>query len=145
MTPTRAPIHSGPVLPPDPHGCGRTHHVNHLAVFRQSGERRGSLVRRVTSDVGTISTFLQTGMLVLVLSLGQVVMATAVMFFYSWQLALMVVGCFVPLVIICNKLQRPVAAAYRQVRVRMGELLGAVSETVVGADVIRAHGAAPRS
>ncbi|WP_432519912.1 ABC transporter ATP-binding protein [Kineococcus sp. SYSU DK006] len=120
-------------------------HVHDLAVLTQSGERRGSLVSRVTSDVDTISTFLQTGMLVLVLSLGQVVLATAVMFFYSWQLALVVIGCFVPLVIIRNKLQRPVAAAYKQVRVRMGELLGAVSETVVGADVIRAHDAASRS
>ncbi|NIZ90052.1 ABC transporter ATP-binding protein [Kineococcus rubinsiae] len=120
-------------------------HVHDLAVLTQSGERRGALVSRVTSDVDTISTFLQTGMLVLVLSLGQVLLATAVMFFYSWQLALVVVGCFVPLVLIRNRLQRPVATAYALVRVRMGELLGAVSETVVGADVIRAHAASARS
>ncbi|WP_432543009.1 ATP-binding cassette domain-containing protein [Kineococcus sp. SYSU DK002] len=50
-----------------------------------------------------------------------------------------------PLTNIRDKPQRPVAAAYPQVRVRMGELLGAVSETVVGADVIRAHDAASRS
>ncbi|NAZ80276.1 ATP-binding cassette domain-containing protein [Kineococcus sp. R8] len=120
-------------------------HVHDLAVLTQSGERRGALVSRVTSDVDTISTFLQTGMLVLVLSLGQVVLATAVMFFYSWQLALVVLGCFIPLVLIRNRLQRPVAKAYALVRVRMGEMLGAISETVVGADVIRAHAASARS
>ncbi|WP_432572173.1 ABC transporter ATP-binding protein [Kineococcus sp. SYSU DK005] len=120
-------------------------HVHDLAVLTQSGERRGALVSRVTSDVDTISTFLQTGMLVLVLSLGQVVLATALMFFYSWQLALVVLACFVPLVFLRNKLQRPVARAYAAVRVRMGEMLAAISETVVGADVIRAHAASARS
>ena len=120
-------------------------HVHDLAVLTQSGERRGSLVSRVTSDVDTISTFLQTGMLVLVLSVGQLILATAIMFVYSWQLALVVLGCFVPLLLARQWLQRPVARAYREVRVRMGELLGAVSETVVGADVIRAHGASARS
>ncbi|MGI4896730.1 MAG: ABC transporter ATP-binding protein [Janthinobacterium lividum] len=120
-------------------------HVHDLAVLTQSSERRGSLVSRVTSDVDTISTFLQTGMLVLVLSLGQVVLATVVMFFYSWPLALVVLACFVPLVLVRNRLQRPVARAYGAVRVRMGELLGAISETVVGADVIRAHAASARS
>ncbi|WP_369068341.1 ABC transporter ATP-binding protein [Kineococcus terrestris] len=120
-------------------------HVHDLSVLTQSGERRGSLVSRVTSDVDTISTFLQTGMLVLVLSLGQVVLATALMLVYSWQLALVVIGCFVPLVLARHQLQRPVARAYAAVRVRMGELLGAVSETVVGADVIRAHAASARS
>ncbi|WP_328293536.1 ABC transporter ATP-binding protein/permease [Kineococcus sp. NBC_00420] len=120
-------------------------HVHDLAVLTQSGERRGSLVSRVTSDVDTISTFLQTGMLVLVLSAGQVLLATALMFFYSWQLALVVIGCFVPLVLARQRLQRPVSRAYQAVRARMGELLAAISETVVGADVIRAHAASDRS
>ncbi|PPK93747.1 ABC-type multidrug transport system fused ATPase/permease subunit [Kineococcus xinjiangensis] len=120
-------------------------HVHDLAVLTQSGERRGALVSRVTSDVDTISTFLQTGMLVLVLSLGQVVLATGLMFFYSWQLALVVLGCFLPLVLLRHRFQRPVAQAYAAVRVRMGEMLSAISETVVGADVIRAHAASARS
>ncbi|ABS05824.1 ABC-type multidrug transport system fused ATPase/permease subunit [Kineococcus radiotolerans] len=120
-------------------------HVHDLAVLTQGGERRGSLVSRVTSDVDTISTFLQTGMLVLVLSAGQVLLATALMFFYSWQLALVVLGCFVPLVLARQRLQRPVTRAYRAVRVRMGDLLAALSEAVVGADVIRAHAASERS
>ncbi|WP_432565127.1 ABC transporter ATP-binding protein [Kineococcus sp. SYSU DK003] len=120
-------------------------HVHDLAVLTQSGERRGSLVSRVTSDVDTISTFLQTGMLVLVLSAGQVLLATALMFFYSWQLALVVIGCFVPLVLARQRLQRPVTRAYRAVRVRMGDLLAAVSEAVVGAEVVRAHAASGRS
>ncbi|MBC3762069.1 ABC transporter ATP-binding protein [Quadrisphaera oryzae] len=120
-------------------------HVHRLAVLTQSGERRGSLVSRVTSDVDTISTFLQTGMVVLVLAVGQLLLATVLMFVYSWQLALLVLACFVPVLAFRGRLQRPVTRAYQQVRLRMGELLGALSETVVGADVIRAHAASERS
>ncbi len=120
-------------------------HVHRLAVLTQGAERRGALVSRVTSDVDTISTFLQTGMVVLVLALGQLVLATVLMFVYSWQLALLVLACFVPVLLLRHRLQRPVARAYAGVRQRMGELLGAVSETVVGADVIRAHAASART
>nr|WP_206691457.1 ABC transporter ATP-binding protein [Quadrisphaera sp. INWT6] len=120
-------------------------HVHRLAVLTQGAERRGSLVSRVTSDVDTISTFLQTGMVVLVLAVGQLVLATVLMFVYSWQLALLVLACFVPVILFRHRLQRPVARAYQAVRLRMGELLGSVSETVVGADVIRAHAASART
>lgn len=120
-------------------------HVHRLAVLTQGAERRGSLVSRVTSDVDTISTFLQTGMVVLVLAVGQLVLATVLMFVYSWQLALLVLACFVPVILLRHRLQRPVARAYQGVRLRMGELLGSVSETVVGADVIRAHAASART
>jgi len=120
-------------------------HIHDLAVLTQNRERRGSVVSRVTSDVDTISTFLQTGMLVLVLSLGQLVLATGLMLVYSWQLALLVWACFLPVVLARHRLQRPVSRAYAAVRERMGDLLGGVSEAVVGADTIRAHAASART
>ena len=46
-------------------------HVHDLSVLTQNAERRGSLVSRVTSDVDTISTFMQWGGLLMVVSLGQ--------------------------------------------------------------------------
>ncbi|SDQ45530.1 ABC transporter ATP-binding protein [Quadrisphaera sp. DSM 44207] len=120
-------------------------HVHDLAVLTQNRERRGSLVSRVTSDVDTISTFLQTGGLVLVLSLGQLVLATALMLAYSWELALLVWACFLPLLVAGRPMQRRVQRAYARVRERMGDVLAAVSESVVGADTIRAHAAAART
>src|SRR5690606_12675218 len=51
-------------------------HVHDLSVLTQNTERRGSLVSRVTSDVDTISMFVQWGGIMLILSMLQIVGAT---------------------------------------------------------------------
>jgi putative ABC transport system ATP-binding protein len=97
------------------------------------------LVSRVTSDVDTISTFMQWGGLLMVVSFGQLLVATALMAYYSWQLTLLVWLCFLPLFILMRFFQKRVSAAYGLVRERVGDLLGAVSESVVGASTVRAY------
>ncbi|GAA3823552.1 ABC transporter ATP-binding protein [Cellulomonas soli] len=120
-------------------------HVHDLSVLTQGTERRGSLVSRVTSDVDTISLFVQWGGIMLLVSVLQVSVATALMAFYSWQLTLLVWACFVPLMIVLPRLQKRVNARYTAVRERYGAMLGAVSEAVVGAETIRAYGVAART
>jgi putative ABC transport system ATP-binding protein len=114
-------------------------HVHDLSVLTQNAERRGSLVSRVTSDVDTISTFMQWGGLLMVVSFGQLLVATALMAYYSWQLTLLVWLCFLPLFLLMRSFQKRVSAAYGLVRERVGDLLGAVSESVVGASTVRAY------
>jgi putative ABC transport system ATP-binding protein len=118
---------------------GAFRHVHDLSVLTQNAERRGSLVSRVTSDVDTISTFMQWGGLLMVVSLGQLVVATVLMAIYSWQLTLLVWLCFLPLFLLLRTFQRRVSSAYALVRERVGDLLGAVSESVVGASTVRAY------
>lgn len=120
-------------------------HVHDLSVLTQSTERRGSLVSRVTSDVDTISMFVQWGGIMLLVSVLQIVVATVLMAVYSWQLTLLVWACFVPLVLVLPRLQRGVNRRYSEVRERYGAMLGAVSEAVVGAETIRAYGVAERT
>jgi ATP-binding cassette, subfamily B, bacterial len=114
-------------------------HVHDLSVLTQNAERRGSLVSRVTSDVDTISTFMQWGGLLMVVSLGQLVVATVLMAIYSWQLTIIVWVCFLPLFLLLRTFQKRVSAAYAAVRERVGDMLGAVSESVVGASTVRAY------
>src|SRR5258706_356047 len=120
-------------------------HIHDLSMLHQQSERRGTLTSRVTSDVDQITQFLQFGGVILVVNTGQIVVTTAVMLFYSWQLALVVYIAFLPLSIVVRVFQRRLAAAYSAVRTRIGILLGAVSESVVGAEVIRAYGVAGRT
>ncbi|MDM7831030.1 ABC transporter ATP-binding protein [Cellulomonas edaphi] len=120
-------------------------HVHDLSVLTQNTERRGSLVSRVTSDVDTISLFVQWGGIMLLVSGLQILVATVLMAVYAWQLALLVWLCFVPLVVVLQPLQKRVNARYTLVRERYGAMLGAVSEAVVGAETIRAYGVADRS
>ncbi|MDB5478860.1 MAG: transporter related protein [Alphaproteobacteria bacterium] len=113
--------------------------VHDLSVLHQAAERRGSLVSRVTSDVDTMSTFMQWGGLLVLVSSAQLLLATVLMLFWSWQLTLVVYACFLPLVLAVNAFQKRLQRAYRVVRERVGEMLGAIGESVVGAQVIRAY------
>ncbi|WP_349875934.1 ABC transporter ATP-binding protein [Micromonospora sp. HUAS YX12] len=120
-------------------------HVHDLSMLHQQSERRGSLVSRVTSDVDQITQFLQWGGVILIVNLGQLLVTTAVMLAYSWQLTLVVLVAFAPAVLVIRRLQRRLAGAYGLVRQRTGTLLGAIGESVVGAPVIRAYGIAGRT
>ncbi|MBB5115212.1 ABC transporter ATP-binding protein [Micromonospora echinospora] len=120
-------------------------HVHDLSMLHQQSERRGSLVSRVTSDVDQITQFLQWGGVILLVNLGQLLVTTAVMLAYSWQLTLVVLVAFAPAVLVIRQLQRRLAGAYGLVRQRTGTLLGAIGESVVGAPVIRAYGIAGRT
>jgi putative ABC transport system ATP-binding protein len=119
--------------------------VHDLSMLHQATERRGSLVSRVTGDVDTISTFMQFGGLLIIVSVAQVVLATVLMLWWSWMLTLVVYVCMLPLVLSLRVFQKKLQVAYGAVRARIGELLGAISESVVGAPVIRAYGAQART
>ncbi|MDL4770967.1 ABC transporter ATP-binding protein [Actinomadura xylanilytica] len=120
-------------------------HVHDLSMLTQNGERRGALVSRVTGDVDQISQFMQFGGLMIIVSLGQLAVASVLMLVYSWPLALLVWAAFLPLTFALRRFQRLVSAAYTRVRERMGDLLAAVSESVVGAPVIRAYASEERT
>ena len=119
--------------------------VHDLSMLHQQAQRRGSLVSRVTSDVDQMSVFMQWGGILIVISAGQLLLATVVMAVFSWQLTLLVWVCFLPLALILPVLQRRLARAYGTVRERVGDLLGAVSESVVGAQTVRAYAVEDRT
>ncbi|WP_018155735.1 ABC transporter ATP-binding protein [Demetria terragena] len=120
-------------------------HLHDLSLLTQNNERRGSLVSRVTSDVDTISKFVQFGGLILMISVFQVLMATVLMLFYSPMLTLVVYICFVPLFLLIRRLQGVVGRAFTRVRELVGDMLAAISESVVGAETIRAYGVQDRT
>ncbi|MCD4526371.1 ABC transporter ATP-binding protein [Nocardioides sp. cx-173] len=120
-------------------------HVHDLPLLTQNTERRGALVSRVTSDVDQVSQFLVFGGLLFVVSIGQVLIATIVMVFYSWQLALVVWLCFAPLFVSLRFFQRKLSDAYGTVRRQVGVMLSAISEPVVGAAVVRSYAVEART
>jgi len=120
-------------------------HIHDLSMLTQNTERRGSLVSRVTSDVDTISMFVQFGGLMLMINVAQITLATVLMLVYSPVLGLVVWVCFVPLFLIIRRFQGIVGRSYTTVRERVGDMLGAISEAVVGAQAIRAYGVEDRT
>ena len=120
-------------------------HVHDLPLLTQNTERRGALVSRVTSDVDQVSQFLVFGGLLLIVSTGQVLIATVVMVVYSWQLALVVWVCFAPLFLSIRYFQRKLSEAYGVVRRQVGVMLSAISEPVVGAAVVKSYAVEDRT
>lgn len=120
-------------------------HLHDLSVLTQNTERRGALVARVTADVDTISTFVQWGGMLLVSSIGQLTVATVIMAVYSWPLTLLVWAVYLPVFWFVRRMQRVVSRAYARVRERLGDVLAGVSESVVGAETIRAYAVESRT
>ncbi len=120
-------------------------HLHDLSQLTLAAERRGSLVARVTADVDVISQFMSWGGPLLIVSCLQLVLATAVMALYSWQLTLLVLAAFVPLALALRRFQRVLVRAYDRVRWRVGDMLAGLAESVVAAEVVRAYGVEERT
>ncbi|MEJ7633423.1 ABC transporter ATP-binding protein [Aeromicrobium sp.] len=114
-------------------------HVHDLSMLTQNAERRGVLVSRVTSDIDQISQFLQFTGIMMVVSVGQILVATAIMTYFSWQLTIVVWLCFLPLGISLKFFAERLSRAYDIVRRTVGEMLAVIAEPVVGASVVRAY------
>ncbi|MEA2452097.1 MAG: ATP-binding cassette, subfamily bacterial [Actinomycetota bacterium] len=115
-------------------------HIHRLSIAEHSSTRRGTYVTRVTSDIDQLLQFMEWGALSWILG-GTLMIGTLIaMFAYSWRLTLVVVFMILPVVFIMRWLQRGLLAAYEEVRTRVGNTLSEISESVMGAAVIRAYG-----
>jgi putative ABC transport system ATP-binding protein len=120
-------------------------HVHRLSVAHHTSQQRGTLTGRVTNDVEQLSQFFSWGGIGWVVNLAVMLAVTATMAVYDWRLAGVAVACAVPLFVVLKRLQRRVLAAWDSVRSRVGEMFGAIAESVAGAAVVRAYGVQDRT
>lgn len=115
-------------------------HIHALSIAEQSEEKRGVFVARVTADVDALQQFMEWGGIAWIISIAQAIGGLMLMLVYSWQLALAVVVMLVPLLLIVSSMQARLSVAFNAARTRVGEMLSEVSESVMGAAVVRAYG-----
>ncbi|MDN4474258.1 ABC transporter ATP-binding protein [Demequina sp. SYSU T00192] len=118
--------------------------VHELSVLTQNEEQRGRYVSRVTGDVETIRDLMQWTGAAMVIAAMESAVVFLVMLAYSWQLSLLVLLAFIPMVMSLLWIQPRVRAAFTTVRARMADLLGKTSEQLVGISTIRAYGVQQR-
>ncbi len=115
-------------------------HILKQSVLYVQAERRGNLVSRVTSDISTLQDFMEWGGIGLTVASSQVVLASAVMFAYQWELALIaIVGVFLYLFMM-RWFQRILSKRYDEVRKQVGISLGVLSESITAIPVVRSYG-----
>jgi ATP-binding cassette subfamily B protein len=115
-------------------------HIQQLSMAEHTTSRKGVLTARVTSDVETLAQFAQWGALSWIVNSSLIVGTLIVMTIYSWQLALLTIVIYIPLLPILRNIQRRQLSAYNTVRSRTAETIGRTSEAVSGASTIRAYG-----
>lgn len=115
-------------------------HIQRLSLAEHVGSRKGMLTARVTSDVETLAQFAQWGALAWIVDSSLIVGTLIVMAVYSWQLALLTLCVYLPLLPILRYIQRRQLRAYNEVRTRTADTLSRTSEAVSGAATIRAYG-----
>lgn len=120
-------------------------HIHRLSIAEQSEEKRGVFVARVTADVDTLSQFTEWGAIAWIVSFALAIGGLALMLAYSWQLTIPVVLLVIPLLVFVFSMQGRLTQAFDMVRTRVGELLSEVSESVMGAAVVRAYGLEDRT
>lgn len=120
-------------------------HIHRLPVAYHSEEHRGALVSRVTSDVETLSQFFSWGGVGWIVNSAVMIAVVATMLVYDWRLTLLAIAVVLPLGLVLKVLQKHLVARYDLVRVRVGEMLTAVSESVMGAAVVRGYGVQDRT
>ena len=120
-------------------------HIHELSIAEQTAEKRGAFVSRVTADVDTLGQFLEWGGISWITSTALMLGTAVTMFVYSWQLALIALGVVGPLFFVLRWLQRGMLSAYDLVRTRVGETLSELSESLMGAAVVRAYGLEERT
>lgn len=114
-------------------------HIHRLSLATQTDERRGALVSRVTTDVETLSQFLSWGGVAWLVNTALMLSVLVVMAVYDWRLTLVTIAVLVPMAVVLQAVQRRLSRAYDTVRQRVGELLTALSEMLMGTAAIRAY------
>jgi ATP-binding cassette, subfamily B, bacterial len=120
-------------------------HIHRLSMAEHTTTRRGIFVSRVTSDIETLARFVQWGAISWLVNGTLIVGTFLVMLVYSWQLTLVTVVAYAPVLPLFRAFQRRQLRAYDDERTRIGDMLAEFSETVTGAAVIRAYGLQPRA
>jgi putative ABC transport system ATP-binding protein len=120
-------------------------HIHRLSMAEHTTTRRGVFVSRVTSDIETLARFVQWGAISWLVNGTLIVGTFAVMFVYSWQLTLVTMVAYVPVLPVFRAFQHRQLRAYDDERTRIGDMLAEFSETVTGAAVVRAYGLQTRS
>jgi ATP-binding cassette subfamily B protein len=115
-------------------------HIMSQSVLHVQSERRGNLLSRVTSDITTLQEFMEWGGVGMIIASSQVLLATAVMMFYEWRLALIVLAGVLIYLLMMRWFQRILARNYDAVRKEVGVSLGVLSESITAIPIVRAYG-----
>jgi ATP-binding cassette subfamily B protein len=113
-------------------------HLTTLDMAFYDNAKTGVLVSRMTSDIESITEFVNQGAVLALTNLLTTLGVAIAMLLLDVQLALAVFAVILVVVVISVLFQRHVSKAYEQVRERIGRVLASLQEGITGVRVVQA-------
>src|ERR1700741_1028122 len=122
------------------HDLRRTlyNHIQRLSLAEHDHARTGDLISRVTSDIGAVQDFINSGLLGMIVNVLTLVGMAGVMFYINWRFTLIALSIAPALFAVVYYLTRRIKKASREVRKKESELVSIVQEVLTSERVVKA-------
>ncbi|MFE9499823.1 ABC transporter ATP-binding protein [Streptomyces collinus] len=112
--------------------------LQRLALDYYARQPAGQIMTRMTTDVDTLSAFLQTGLATSVICLLTFFGGLLALFTVDWQLALLALAVLPALTVVTILFRRRSSLVYGQARDRIGDVNASLQETLAGLRIVQA-------
>lgn len=116
-------------------------HAQSLSVSFHERYTSGKVISRLTSDIDTVRSFLDSGISQLAITLLSMVISAVAIFLLDWRIGLLMLVMGVPIYFLTRWFQRTAGPVFRTMRSESAHLTSRFVETFTGIRAVKAFGA----
>ncbi|WP_053091090.1 ABC transporter ATP-binding protein [Rothia mucilaginosa] len=116
-------------------------HAQSLSVSFHERYTSGKVISRLTSDIDTVRSFLDSGISQLAITLLSMVISAVAIFFLDWRIGLLMLVMGVPIYFLTRWFQKAAVPVFRTMRTESAHLTSRFVETFTGIRAVKAFGA----
>ena len=119
-------------------------HAQSLSVSFHERYTSGKVISRLTSDIDTVRSFLDSGISQLAITLLSMVISAVAIFVLDWRIGLLMLAMGVPIYFLTRWFQKAAVPVFRAMRTESAHLTSRFVETFTGIRAVKAFGAEAR-
>ena len=119
-------------------------HAQSLSVSFHERYTSGKVISRLTSDIDTVRSFLDSGISQLAITLLSMVISAVAIFVLDWRIGLLMLATGVPIYFLTRWFQKTAVPVFRAMRTESAHLTSRFVETFTGIRAVKAFGAEAR-
>ena len=116
-------------------------HAQSLSVSFHERYTSGKVISRLTSDIDTVRSFLDSGISQLAITLLSMVISAVAIFLLDWRIGLLMLVMGVPIYFLTRWFQKTAVPVFRTMRTESAHLTSRFVETFTGIRAVKAFGA----
>ena len=116
-------------------------HAQSLSVSFHERYTSGKVISRLTSDIDTVRSFLDSGISQLAITLLSMVISAVAIFVLDWRIGLLMLAMGVPIYFLTRWFQKTAVPVFRTMRTESAHLTSRFVETFTGIRAVKAFGA----